>query len=413
MIPAAALLSPGAVRRVLASHALASVAMSLPWPLLLVLVWEDTGSAALLGLAGAARMLPYVLFSWAVARVADHHRRDRIVQATLLGRFVLLGAMAALLGTGHVLAAVLAAAAAVAVATPAYPALAAAMPTAAGPERAPRATSLLVTIEVASFVVGPALGGLLLAPSVRVLVAPLSLAGVATAALLMIRIGLPAPQGAGSPEAAYGVRSALRRSPALRGAIVAAAAVNAVLAAVGVALLPLAGEAWQSGGTTYGLATGVLGFGALAGPLLTRIGGTDRARVRGGLVLGAGCLVAVAPTPSLAWALVPLAVVGAAAVQVESAATGIIQVHAPDRVRAGVLGVTDTAMVAAAMAGAFLAPLAVEAVGARVVLVATGVLCAAACAAVRRRAPLVDVVRPWTSGEPIANAEDLHTGSPV
>ena len=147
--------------------------------------------------------------------------------------------------------------------------------------------------------------------------------------------------------------------------------------------------------------------------MLTRIGSTDRARVRGGLVLGAGCLVSVAPTPSLAWALVPLAVVGAAAVQVESAATGIIQVHAPDRVRAGVLGVTDTAMVAAAMAGAFLAPLAVEAVGARVVLVATGVLCAAACAAVRRRAPLVDVVRPWTSRESIANAEDLHTGSPV
>ena len=258
-------LRPAGVRRVLASHALASVAMSLPWPLLLLLVWEDTGSAALLGLAGAARMLPYVLFSWAVARVADHHRRDRIVQATLLARFVLLGAMAALLATGHVLAAVLAAAAAVAVATPAYPALAAAMPAAAGPGRAARATSLLVTVEVASFVVGPALGGLLLAPSARVLVAPLSLAGVATAALLMIRIGLPAPGGAGSPEAAYGVRSALRRSPALRGAIAAVAAVNAVLAAVGVALLPLAGEAWQAGGTTYGLATGVLGFGALAG----------------------------------------------------------------------------------------------------------------------------------------------------
>ena len=406
-------LTPARVRRVLASHALASVAMSLPWPLLLLLVWEDTGSAALLGLAGAARMLPYVLFSWAVGRVADHHRRDRIVRATLLGRLVLLGAMAALLATGHVQLAVLAAAAAVAAATPAYPALAAAMPRAAGPARAARATSVLVTVEVASFVVGPALGGLLLAPTARVLVAPLSLAGVAAAALLMVRIELPAPGGAGVPEAGYGVRSALRRSPALRGAIAAVAAVNAVLAAVGVALLPLAGEAWQAGGTTYGLATGVLGFGALAGPLLTRIGSTDRARVRTGLVLGAGCLVAVAPSPSLAWALEPLAVAGAAAVQVESAATGIIQAHAPDRVRAGVLGVTDTAMVAAAMIGAFAAPLAVEVVGARIVLVAAGVLCAAACSAVRRRAPLVDVVRPREPGVAVTAAGGLRRRSPV
>ena len=37
-------LGSAGVRRVLAAHALASVAMSLPWPLLLLLVWEDTGS---------------------------------------------------------------------------------------------------------------------------------------------------------------------------------------------------------------------------------------------------------------------------------------------------------------------------------------------------------------------------------
>ncbi len=55
------------VPRLLGAHALAAVAMSLPWPLLLLLVWQRTGGTArgdlLLGLAAAARMLPYVLLS--------------------------------------------------------------------------------------------------------------------------------------------------------------------------------------------------------------------------------------------------------------------------------------------------------------------------------------------------------------
>jgi MFS family permease len=387
----------GRVRRLLAGHALASLGMSLPWPLLLLLVWEDTGSAALLGLAGAARMLPYVLFSWAVGRVADHHRRDRIVLATLHARIFLLAAMAVLLSTGHVLAAVGAAAGAVAVATPAYPALAAAMPAAAGRGGAARATTLLVTVEVASFVVGPARGGLLLAPQLRSLVPLLSLTGVATAAALVTGIVLPAPDRAAG-DTSYGVLATLRSGPELRGAIGAVALVNAVLAAVAIALLPLAEEAWDGGGTAYGLATGVLGFGALAGPALVRIGRSDPARVATGLVVVAGCLLLTVPSPSLVWAVLPLAVVGAAAVQVESAATGIIQAHAPDRVRASVLGVTDTAMVGAAMVGAFAAPVAVAGVGSRPVLAGAAGLCLVACPVsrwgVRRQSAASPVVVP-------------------
>ena len=54
-------------RRVIASHAIAALAVALPWPLLLVLVDERSNDPLLLGLVGAARMLPYVLFSWATA----------------------------------------------------------------------------------------------------------------------------------------------------------------------------------------------------------------------------------------------------------------------------------------------------------------------------------------------------------
>ena len=177
------------VRRLLAGHALAAVAMSLPWPLLLLLVWERSGSGTggdlLLGLTGAARMLPYVALSWATGRLADRFRRDRILRATLAARAVLLGVVAVAVARDLLTVAVLAASAAVAAGTPAYPPLAAAMPRAAGAARR-RATDLLVTVEVAAFVVGPALGGLLLASRTRPALPLVAVLGT-LAALLLVR----------------------------------------------------------------------------------------------------------------------------------------------------------------------------------------------------------------------------------
>ena len=163
------------VHRLLAGHACASVAMSLPWPLLLLLVFERHAGDLALGLTGAARMLPYVALSWLTGTLADRFARDRILRLTLVTRLGLLVALAVALAHDTLPVAVLAAAGAVACGTPAYPALAAAMP-AASP-RVRRDTDLLVTIEVASFVVGPALGGLLLAPATRGYVGALAVAG--------------------------------------------------------------------------------------------------------------------------------------------------------------------------------------------------------------------------------------------
>ena len=122
-------------RRVLLSHTVGALALSLPWPLLLVLVDQRSNDPVLLGLAGSARMLPFVLCSWLGGRLADACRRDLIVRATLVARgiLMLLGALA-LLGD-HVWLAVASATLAVAVATPAYPALVAAMPGVAGQQR--------------------------------------------------------------------------------------------------------------------------------------------------------------------------------------------------------------------------------------------------------------------------------------
>ena len=174
-LPAAAdapgLVSPRvAVARQLASYAAASVAMSLPWPLLLVLAWDRYGDGPhgplVIGLVGAARMVPYVLLSWAVGSLGDRIRRERLLAATLVLRLVFLGVVAVAVSADRLALAVVAAALAIACGTPAYPTVAAAMPRLAGPAKR-RATEVLVTIEVAAWVVGPALGGLLLLPVTR------------------------------------------------------------------------------------------------------------------------------------------------------------------------------------------------------------------------------------------------------
>ncbi|MCW2846680.1 MAG: transporter [Marmoricola sp.] len=349
-------------RRVIASHAIAALAVALPWPLLLVLVDEQSGDPLLLGVVGAARMLPYVAFSWATARLADRLRRDLIVRVTLVLRAALLLAGALAVVTDHVWMAVAACTLTVAVGTPAYPAQVAAMPGIAGPERR-KATDLLVTIEVAAFVVGAALGGLLLHPATRGLLPWLPVAMTVVALAMIFPVSMPAPVRAAGAEQRISPSAALRRAPAALRAIAVMAAVNFVIALVAVALLPLALEGWSSDAAGYGLATGVLGFAAFGAPVLRRLGRTTEHSIGWGLVLLALGLVLVIPVPTVGWALAPLALAGAAAVSVEAGATAVLQENVSDEVRASVLGINDTVIIAAALAGSLIAPVAVEVAG--------------------------------------------------
>ena len=349
-------------RRVIASHAIAALAVSLPWPLLLVLVDERSNDPLLLGLVASARMLPYVLLSWATARLADAMRRDLIVRVTLVIRAALLLAAAVAIVMDHVWLAVVACTLAVAVGTPAYPAQVAAMPGIAGSLRL-RATDLLVTVEVAAFVVGGALGGLLLNPATRDLLPWVPAVMTVAALVLLYRVSMPAPVHTPGDAERPSPYAALRESPDAKRAIAVMAAINLVLALVAVALLPLAMDTWSSDAAGYGLATGVLGFAAFGAPLLRRLGRTSEHSIVWGLALLAGGLVLVVPVPSLGWALAPLALAGAAAVGVEAGATAVLQEHVCDEVRASVLGINDTVIIAAALVGSLIAPLAVGLVG--------------------------------------------------
>jgi len=399
------------VVRLIGSHALAAVAMSLPWPWLLVLVWDGTHDPRLLGVAAAARMIPYVACSWCAARLGDHLRRDVVVRATVAGRLVLLTAVPVAVALGSVATAVVLAALAVAVATPAYPALAAAMPDFAGPG-ADRATDVLVTVEVASFVVGPAFGGLLLA--VPWLVAPAAV--LATAVALALLTGIRLAPAARRTTSGGGIRAELRRSAPLRRALVLMALLNLVLAALGVSLVLMArGDwtGWWTSDTAYGVASGALGFGALAAPSLAGLGHAPVGRARAGVVLLALTVLVLAASPTVLWALLPLVVAGASAVHAEAAATGIVQEAARDEVRASMFGLADTCMVGAAMLGALVAPELAVRVGPAVLVAGLGVVAAASALVVRRVPAQAGQPRPSTTVAPASSSETTSAENPA
>ena len=350
--------------RLLAAYACGAVSTGLPWPLLLVLVWDRYADGphgvVAVALVGAARMAPYVLLSWAIGSLGDHVRRDRLVRATLLLRLVFLAATALAVAGDHVGLAVAAAALAVTCSTPTYPAIAAALPAMAGARRA-RATEALVTIEVSAWVVGPALGGLLLAESLRpwTLVVAVGLAGLGLA--LASGIDVPGPVER-APDAVAGMLRAVARCRPAVAALLVAGLINVVVTTTGVVLLPLSHEAWHAGEAGFGAATACLGFGALGAPALARLASASRAC---GLAFLGGALLLVAVSP-LHWPALPLlALAGAAGVVVESMVTGTLQEVVPDRYRAGALGLADTVMVGGCLVGSLVAPALARYAGAR------------------------------------------------
>lgn len=360
------------VGRLLTAYACATVAVGLPWPLLLVLVWDRYGDGAhgawVVGLAGAARMAPYVLCSWAVGNLGDHVRRDRLVRATMVLRLAFLLTAAVAVAGDQVGLGVVAAALAVLGGTPAYPAIAAALPALAGDRRA-RATELLVTIEVSSWVVGPALGGLLLAEELRPWTLPVAVALAGAGLALSTGSSIPGPVER-APDAVAGMLRAVARCRPALGALGIAGLLNLTITVTGVVLLPLSQDAWGRGDAGFGLATACLGFGALGAPALARLVTATTGR---GLTAVAVAVALVAATP-VPWPALPLlALAGAGAVVIESLLTGTLQDAVPDRYRAGALGLADTVMVGACLVGSLVAPALARYAGARPALLLVAV----------------------------------------
>jgi hypothetical protein len=250
-------------------------------------------------------------------------------------------------------------------------------------------TNLLVTAEVTGFVVGPALGGVLLGLGHGEwgLWVAAGLAALAWPWLIGLRAGRAITIGA---DAQRGRLRTVLDSPGVRLAIAMVALVNLTESVASIALLNLSHQAWGSGDRGFGMATAALGFGSLAAPLLGLL-----IRLRGSLLVTGGGLAVAGLVPGVAAAVGPLAVAGAAGTVVECVSTEVLQRSVPDRVRAFSLGLADSVMVLAAMLGALIAPRLASLIGAPTLFVVTGlILIAAGVSGSRSRAGQLSVDRP-------------------
>ena len=159
------LLRNGPLTRLLLGEFVSSIGDWLYLVALVVLVYEQTQDPVILGIVGAARMLPYIVLSIPAGVIADRFDRRMVLLVSDLARavcMVVMGVLVALDGPLVLIAAV--AILAACFSTFFYPAIGALVPSLVGDEREfGPANSAWATLDNLAWIVGPGVAGLLLA----------------------------------------------------------------------------------------------------------------------------------------------------------------------------------------------------------------------------------------------------------
>jgi MFS family permease len=319
-----------------------------------ILVTELTGQARWTGLVAAAAFVPIGVLSPVGGAIADRVDRRRLLVGTTVGETVAAVLLAVLVGTGNasalaVTALVFAGGCMAALGFPAYQAI---LPDLVDRDDLLGASSLSMAQYNLGRVVGPVLAGAVLVAGSYTWAFALNAAsyGAVVVALLMVRLETPAPSG-DDPTGLWsrivaGARGAAAE-PGCRTAILTIA-VTALLLSPFIALIPAVTVKLFAGGEgATSLLIGAQGVGAVAGALslasLARRYGHRRVLVANLLVLPF-LLGAYAAAPSLAVATVVLVAVGACYVNVLSGLGTVVQLRAPEVLRARILSLYMVAL---------------------------------------------------------------------
>ena len=318
-----------------------------------VLVTELTGRAAWTGLVAAAAFLPLGLLSPVGGAVADRVDRRRLLLATTVGELVSAAALVALTATGRatpasVTALVLLGGSMAALGFPAYQAV---LPDLVERDELLGAISLSTAQYNLGRVVGPALAGVVLAAGSYPLAFALNALSYAGVVVVLALIRLPAPRSAADglgllARIRAGIRGAAEE-PGCRTAILTIA-LAALLLSPFIALIPaVALNRFDAGSSGTSLLVTAQGLGAVAAalalaPAAARFG-RRRLLVTNLLVLPS-VLVAYAVAPTLQWAALALVAVGAAYIGVLSGLGTVVQLRAPELLRARVLSLYMVAL---------------------------------------------------------------------
>jgi MFS family permease len=334
---------------------------------LLGYVYSATGSAAWVGAATVARLLPYVLLGPVGGAVADRYPLRTVLLVGDLLRTLLMVALAAVVALDGPVVLVIALTMLASVAGCAEkPAALAFLPRLVGEMRLGAANALLHTVQDLGTVLGPAIGALLLAVGPDFVAFLANGATFAVSALLISTIGLSGgssavPAGA-LAHIAHGMRLALA-TPFAIPLFLVVAMVELTYGAQTVQLVVYAESALDLGSGGYGLLLTALGVGGLLSAIVNARLATSR-RVTLAIVatgaLACATQLAYAGIELVAFALAVAVVGGAGLVACEVVAETTLARIVPSEALGRVMGVFDAFSVLAMIVGALLAPALID-----------------------------------------------------
>jgi MFS family permease len=369
------------------------------------LVYDLTGSAVLLGAVNFATQVPILLLAPLAGTLADRRDRRRLILATQAALMVLALTLALLTLSGlimvwHILALALLQGIVNSFDMPARQSFVVEM---VGKEDLPNAIALNSTMFNSARMIGPAVGGLLVAligEGWCFLINATSFLAVLAGLLRMTirpraEVAVPSGPGGIAEGLAFVARTEPFRSLLLLVAVVSLAGMPFTV------LLPVFAAAFQAGPDGYGLLMGAVGVGALAGALRLAANRDVRRLERlpplatGGMALG---LLLFAQSPSFWLAAAALVLVGFCLITETATSNTLLQSRVPDRLRGRVMACYMMCFAGLAPFGALAAGTAAEHIGATATVTIGGAICLIGALAfhLRRRRLFA------TAGEPSA-----------
>lgn len=348
-----------------------------------VLIYRETGDAALVGIFGAVRVIPYVALSIPAGMIADRFDRRLVLLVSDLWR----GLMMVLLAVFVTIDAPVLPIAAVAVLATCgsaffYPAMGAYMPGLVTDERQlGPANSAWSSLQNLSFIVGPAIGGILLALGGMTLAFVLNALTFIVIAVILWTLPPSTNVHATAAEASNEATSASDSAvPAPARRQLAGLGIIQVMAGfldsgMQVLTVILAINVLQAGEAANGYLNAAIGVGGLIGAIGSGVLVLRRSLgpplIMAAIVFGIGLLI-LGAIPVLVVAMVALVVAYAGAIVLDVVMTTIFQRVVPDQLRGRWTGVFVTGATLAGVAGAIALPVLVVNAGAALSLGGAG-----------------------------------------
>jgi MFS family permease len=356
---------------------------------LLVLVYQSSSDPILLGIVGAARVLPYVLLSYVAGVVADRFDRRLVLLVTDVARGAIMVVMAVLQAIHGPLAAIVGLAIlATCFSTFFAPTIGSYLPNLVSDEtELGPANSAWSSLDNLAFVIGPAIAGVLIAVGGLTAAFALNAASFGVIAIVLWRLPQggalpvaapstldPVPGSAAGPTPGRGPKLPLRP---LAGLALIDIGSGFAIGGIGILTVVLATRQLGAGEDRTGYLNAAIGVGGLLGAICSGLV-VVRSRLSlplvAGLVLFGLGLVGLGWSSALAVGFVMLAIVSAGSLLVEVVSTTLVQRIVPAGARGRAIGSIQTVATLAYASGAFALPILADRLGVAPVLAGTAVL---------------------------------------